>query len=87
MFIYIVLPLSLFLTIQIVFRGVRAISSLANGSSFYTAGADGMICMIDFTTGKVLEKFKGSSKAVSCISVSPGMILHSFCCNFVSLVW
>ncbi|XP_004508181.1 uncharacterized protein [Cicer arietinum] len=51
--------------------GVRAISSLANGSSFYTAGADGMICMIDFTTGKVLEKFKGSSKAVSCISVSP----------------
>ncbi|WJX21327.1 hypothetical protein P8452_10775 [Trifolium repens] len=51
--------------------GVRAISSLANGSSFYTAGADGMICTIDFTTGNLLNKFKASSKAISCISVSP----------------
>lgn len=51
--------------------GVRAISSLANGSTFYTAGVDGMVCATDFTTGKLLEKFKASSKAVSCISVSP----------------
>jgi hypothetical protein len=32
-----------------------------------------MICMIDFTTGNLLKKFKASSKAISCISVSPGM--------------
>ncbi|KAI5415692.1 hypothetical protein KIW84_040923 [Lathyrus oleraceus] len=51
--------------------GVRAISSLANGSTFYTSGADGMICAIDFTTGNLLEKFKASSKAVTSISVSP----------------
>ncbi|CAJ2630652.1 unnamed protein product [Trifolium pratense] len=51
--------------------GVRAISSLANGSNFYTAGSDGMICMIDFTTGNLQKKFKASSKAISCISVSP----------------
>lgn len=66
-------PLSVILTIQFGCRGVRAISSLANGSTFYTAGADGMICATDFSTGKLLEKFKASSKAVSCISVSPGM--------------
>lgn len=51
--------------------GVRAISSLANGSTFYTSGADGMICAIDFTTGNLLEKFKASLKAVTSISVSP----------------
>ncbi|KAL5065474.1 hypothetical protein RYX36_027211 [Vicia faba] len=51
--------------------GVRAISSLANGSTFYTSGVDGMICAIDFTTGNLLEKFKASSKAVTSISVSP----------------
>jgi WD40 repeat protein len=66
-------PLSVILTIQFECRGVRAISSLANGSTFYTAGVDGMVCATDFTTGKLLEKFKASSKAVSCISVSPGM--------------
>ncbi|XP_061349173.1 uncharacterized protein LOC133294506 [Gastrolobium bilobum] len=51
--------------------GVRGISSSANGSSIYTAGADGMICTIDFITGNLLEKFKASTKAVSCMSVSP----------------
>ncbi|RDX97845.1 WD repeat-containing protein 43, partial [Mucuna pruriens] len=51
--------------------GVRAIASSAKGSSIYTAGADGMVCVIDFTTGNLLEKFKASTKAVSCMSVSP----------------
>lgn len=32
-----------------------------------------MVCVIDFTTGNLMEKFKASSKAVSCMSVSPGM--------------
>ncbi|KAK7387941.1 hypothetical protein VNO78_22740 [Psophocarpus tetragonolobus] len=51
--------------------GVRALASSANASSIYTAGADGMVCVIDFMTGKLLEKFKVSTKAVSCMSVSP----------------
>ncbi|KAF7813528.1 WD repeat-containing protein 43 [Senna tora] len=50
--------------------GARAISSSANGSCVYTAGADGMICRIDCETGNLLEKFKASSKAISCMDVS-----------------
>ncbi|KAE9602578.1 putative transcription factor WD40-like family [Lupinus albus] len=50
--------------------GVRAISSSANGSCIYTAGADGMICVINGLTGNLLEKFKASTKAVSSMSVS-----------------
>ncbi|KAK7363533.1 hypothetical protein VNO77_05679 [Canavalia gladiata] len=51
--------------------GVRAIAASANGSSVYTAGTDGMVCVIDSMTGNLLEKFKASTKAVSCMSVSP----------------
>ncbi|XP_027331584.1 WD repeat-containing protein 43 [Abrus precatorius] len=51
--------------------GVRAIASSENGSSICTAGADGMVCVIDFMTGNLVEKFKASTKPVSCISVSP----------------
>ncbi|KAL5182581.1 WD repeat-containing protein 43 [Glycine soja] len=51
--------------------GVRAIASSANVSTIYTAGADGMVCLIDFMTGNLLEKFKASTKPVSCMSVSP----------------
>ncbi|KAL5163426.1 WD repeat-containing protein 43 [Glycine soja] len=51
--------------------GVRAIASSANVSSIYTAGVDGMVCVIDFMTGNLLEKFKASTKPVSCMSVSP----------------
>ncbi|KAK4283401.1 hypothetical protein QN277_000353 [Acacia crassicarpa] len=50
--------------------GVKAVSSSANASCVYTAGADGMVCKIDCKTGSMLEKFKASSKAVSCMSVS-----------------
>ncbi|KAG5038907.1 hypothetical protein JHK86_019747 [Glycine max] len=53
--------------------GVRAIASSANVSSIYTAGVDGMVCVIDFMTGNLLEKFKASTKPVSCMSVSPGI--------------
>jgi WD40 repeat protein len=59
---------------------------LANGSSFYTAGADGMICTIDFTTGNLLNKFKASSKAISCISVSPGMHVSRLLSDFFFVV-
>lgn len=72
LFILFYLFLSFFL-IQLHCRGVRAISSSANGSSIYTAGADGMVCVIDFMSGNLLEKFKASTKAVSCMSVSSGM--------------
>ncbi|XP_028802503.1 WD repeat-containing protein 43-like [Neltuma alba] len=50
--------------------GVKAVSSSTNGSCVYTAGADGMICKIDCKTGNLLEKFKASTKAISCMSVS-----------------
>ncbi|KAI4338319.1 hypothetical protein L6164_016659 [Bauhinia variegata] len=50
--------------------GVRAISSSANGSCVYTAGADGMVCRIDSLSGNLLEKFKASTKAISSISIS-----------------
>ena len=62
-----------FLFVQLDCRGVRAIASSANVSSIYTAGVDGMVCVIDFMTGNLLEKFKASTKPVSCMSVSPGI--------------
>ncbi|GAV64178.1 WD40 domain-containing protein/Utp12 domain-containing protein [Cephalotus follicularis] len=51
--------------------GVSAISFSTNNSCIYTAGADGMICEIDPLTGNLLRKFKASTKAISCMSVSP----------------
>ncbi|CAK9328960.1 unnamed protein product [Citrullus colocynthis] len=52
--------------------GVASISFPTHGSCIYTAGADGMLCEIDSLTGNLLRKFKASTKAISCISVSPG---------------
>lgn len=54
---------------------VSAISFARSSSSIYTAGADGMICEIDSLTGNLLGKFKASTKAISSMSVSAGMIL------------
>ncbi|XP_023515262.1 WD repeat-containing protein 43 [Cucurbita pepo subsp. pepo] len=51
--------------------GVATISFPTHGSCIYTAGADGMLCEIDSVTGSLLRKFKASTKAISCISVSP----------------
>uniref|UniRef100_A0A2P2L3U5 Small-subunit processome Utp12 domain-containing protein n=1 Tax=Rhizophora mucronata TaxID=61149 RepID=A0A2P2L3U5_RHIMU len=51
--------------------GVSAISFSTPESCIYTAGTDGFICKIDPQTGNVLEKSRASSKAISCISVSP----------------
>lgn len=48
--------------------------SFARSSSIYTAGADGMICEIDSLTGNLLGKFKASTKAISSMSVSAGMV-------------
>lgn len=53
-------------------RGVSAISSSTHGSCIYTAGADGMICEIDSLSGNLLQKFRASTKAISCMSVSSG---------------
>lgn len=54
-------------------RGVASISFPTHGSCIYTAGADGMLCEINSLTGNMLRKFKASTKAISCISVSPGI--------------
>lgn len=54
-------------------RGVSAISFSRNVSCIYTAGADGMVCEIDPLTGNLLGKFKASTKALSSVSVSPGV--------------
>uniref|UniRef100_A0A9I9DNZ2 Small-subunit processome Utp12 domain-containing protein n=1 Tax=Cucumis melo TaxID=3656 RepID=A0A9I9DNZ2_CUCME len=51
--------------------GVASISFPTHGSCIYTAGADGMLCEINSLTGNMLRKFKASTKAISCISVSP----------------
>ncbi|GJY12049.1 WD repeat-containing protein 43 [Tanacetum coccineum] len=50
--------------------GVTAISSPANGSCVYTAGADGMVCQLESMTGNLLGKFRASTKAISSMSVS-----------------
>ncbi|XP_044500852.1 WD repeat-containing protein 43 [Mangifera indica] len=51
--------------------GVSAVSFAAHGSCIYSAGADGMICEIDSLTGNLLEKFRASTKGISCMAVSP----------------
>ncbi|PWA61906.1 Quinonprotein alcohol dehydrogenase-like-superfamily [Artemisia annua] len=50
--------------------GVTAISSPANGSCVYTAGADGMVCELESMTGNLLGKFRASTKTISSMSVS-----------------
>ncbi|XP_056858817.1 uncharacterized protein LOC108822120 [Raphanus sativus] len=56
--------------------GVNAVSSSAKASCIYSGGADGMVCEIDPNSGNLIRKFKASTKAVSCLSVSPnGKIL------------
>ena len=67
-------------------RGVRAISSSANGSSIYTAGADGMVGKIESMTGNLLEKFEASTNAIYCLSVSSGMYLSKLRQNSSFLV-
>ncbi|KAJ1395319.1 WD40/YVTN repeat-like-containing domain superfamily [Sesbania bispinosa] len=52
--------------------GVRAISSSANASCIYTAGARWDDMHDRFMNGNVLRNFKASSKAVSCMTVSSG---------------
>ena len=60
-------------TIMLLCRGVSAISFSRNGSCTYTAGSDGMVCQVDALTGNLLGKFKASTKAISSMSVSPGV--------------
>lgn len=61
-------------------RGVSAVSFSALDSCIYTSGADGMICKTDPQTGNSLGKFRASTKAISCMSVSSGIDhLHHLC--------
>ena len=53
--------------------GVNAVSSSAKASCIYSGGADGMVCEIDPQSGNLIRKFKASTKAVSSLSVSPGV--------------
>ncbi|XP_031486642.1 uncharacterized protein LOC116255050 [Nymphaea colorata] len=50
--------------------GVNAISFSSHNSCLYTAGADGMVCQLDSSTGGLLERFRSSKRAVSSIAVS-----------------
>ncbi|CAN6469858.1 unnamed protein product [Victoria cruziana] len=50
--------------------GVNAISFSIHNSCLYTAGADGMVCQLDSSTGGLLERFRTSKRAVSSIAVS-----------------
>lgn len=50
--------------------GVSAVSFSTRDSCIYTSGADGMICKTDPQTGNTLGKFRTSTKAISCMSVS-----------------
>lgn len=54
-------------------RGVSAVSFSTRDSCIYTSGADGMICKTDPQTGNTLGKFRASTKAISCMSVSSGI--------------
>ncbi|XP_010528816.1 PREDICTED: WD repeat-containing protein 43 isoform X2 [Tarenaya hassleriana] len=51
--------------------GVSAVASSRHASCIYSSGADGMICEIDPHTGNLMRKLKASTKAISCLSVSP----------------
>lgn len=73
----------------LIHRGVSAVSFAAHGSCIYSAGADGMICEIDSLTGNLLEKFRASTKGISCMAVSPGMYPSWFllCYFFMSTLF
>ncbi|EPS69803.1 hypothetical protein M569_04959, partial [Genlisea aurea] len=51
--------------------GVTAVSFNAIASHVYTAGADGVVCIIDSFSGTTLNKFNATSKAISALAVSP----------------
>ncbi|CAK7333277.1 unnamed protein product [Dovyalis caffra] len=50
--------------------GVTAVSFCTHDSCIYTSGADGMICRTDPHTGNMFGKFRASTKAIACMSVS-----------------
>lgn len=49
---------------------VKSLAFAKSGSIIYSAGADGMVCELDVNSGQLLEKFRASKRAVSCIAVS-----------------
>ena len=63
---------------RVVCSGVNAVSSSTKASCIYSGGADGMVCEIDPHSGNLIRKFKASTKAVSSLSVSPGVSLGFF---------
>ncbi|KAL5729144.1 hypothetical protein ACHQM5_002134 [Ranunculus cassubicifolius] len=50
--------------------GVHAVSYSTQSSCIFSAGADGMVCQIDFMSGSLLGKFKASTKAISSMAIS-----------------
>ncbi|KAJ4764491.1 WD repeat-containing protein 43 [Rhynchospora pubera] len=50
--------------------GVTAIAYSASGSFVYTAGADGIVCKTEASTGRILKRISVSSKAISSLCVS-----------------
>lgn len=51
--------------------GVTSVSFPRHGSHIYTAGEDGMVCQIDTSSGNMLNKFNATSRAISCLAISP----------------
>ncbi|CAI9771086.1 unnamed protein product [Fraxinus pennsylvanica] len=67
--------------------GVSAISFPTHGLRIYTAGADGMVCELDSMSGNLLRKFNASSsKAISSISVSPGLKVIDYVTFFLGWI-
>ena len=59
---------------SLVFSGVKSLVFAKSGDILYSAGADGVVSVINVDSGELLEKFKASKRAVSCISVSRGKL-------------
>lgn len=50
--------------------GLKSLVFAKSGSIIYSTGVDGMVCALDLDSGRLLEKFRASKRAISCIAVS-----------------
>ena len=71
-----------FFLIALSFSGVKSLVFAKSGSILYSAGVDGMVCEMNVDSGELLEKFRASKRAVTCICVSRGKFYNvlSGCC-------
>ncbi|GBG66201.1 hypothetical protein CBR_g57080 [Chara braunii] len=51
--------------------GVTSLAFSPTGGVLYAGGADGQVCELDCTSGRILERFRGSKHAISSVAVSP----------------